>query len=576
MEKTLQQKIALINEFRTTFSRGAYEINPKQLLKTLSVDEILHQDFENQLVPAIISYRGLGGDLGFIDAMQQSYMTDYMKELHKEGKDKIYQKLIDAMKRSGASVNSYDLRMVDSYRGDFLVKIIDNEVISKFYNDSNRVFIKDCADHIMSFSNLADINKIYDTLTKDPVFKDLYVGYPLVIINKNLSKEDKVKIIKKTYIQKDLNKYTTFIRENLTDFNDLDDFIEATITQNNRVKEKSRGIVDLIRRLFFGLRGESYYNILENLPKIIHKDEFMTKYRDLLNEDIVEQFGESSAWSQRQNLVKFFRYMYNNQPFRYKMKIALAHRELGEGLFSIENPIPPKEIEGNVEDEKTFYTFFVKNYSLQSILSRMPDRVMPYINKYPELFVELFAKEMALDNFMNSYNFGSSNMKEKLDKAVDFLSKLDEKNLPLFRIFSNNEYFTSFGFRKPSRSYNEDEDIAQSGANFFTRMLPTLEELMTKSKGTFIKEFIFDNYLIQLEDDDFVNDVVTNVSIALNNGKILKYFMRITGTTSVIDAIARLNILVTFVEKNFSEYDTDVVIKNIIKIKNDLSIICSL
>ena len=60
--------------------------------------------------------------------------------------------------------------------------------------------------------------------------------------------------------------------------NDLSDFIEATILQNNRVRKEEEGFMDLIKRIFIGMRGEYFYveNKMEQLSNV---KEFIDKYR---------------------------------------------------------------------------------------------------------------------------------------------------------------------------------------------------------------------------------------------------------------------------------------------------------
>lgn len=65
-------------------------------------------------------------------------------------------------------------------------------------------------------------------------------NWPVICTNQNIASEDRISVIKKKFIQKDQIKYLSFIRDNVSDMSMLDEFIQATVIQNNRVKEKIR------------------------------------------------------------------------------------------------------------------------------------------------------------------------------------------------------------------------------------------------------------------------------------------------------------------------------------------------
>lgn len=117
-----------------------------------------------------------------------------------------------------------------------------------------------------------------------------YCNYPLLIMNQNLTKEAKIKAIKLTYRQKDFPKYKSYIREKITNLNDLDVFIEATITQNNRVREKEANIQKLFKDIFvsgdYSLRRRfSSTNSFQGVK------EFTEKYRKyFMDPKFVHQF----------------------------------------------------------------------------------------------------------------------------------------------------------------------------------------------------------------------------------------------------------------------------------------------
>lgn len=99
-----------------------------------------------------------------------------------------------------------------------------------------------------------------------------FKSYPLIILNENIEKDTRVKILKNKYKQKDLASYIKEIEKSVKSLEVVDDFIEATVLQNNRVKEKEAGIVKIMKYLFIG-DGSTYFrsNKYTNIYKFAFK-----------------------------------------------------------------------------------------------------------------------------------------------------------------------------------------------------------------------------------------------------------------------------------------------------------------
>lgn len=99
-----------------------------------------------------------------------------------------------------------------------------------------------------------------------------FKSYPLIILNENIEKDTRVRILKNKYKQKDLASYIKEIEKNVKSLEVVDDFIEATVLQNNRVKEKEAGIVKIMKYLFIG-DGSTYFrsNKYTNIYKFAFK-----------------------------------------------------------------------------------------------------------------------------------------------------------------------------------------------------------------------------------------------------------------------------------------------------------------
>lgn len=114
---------------------------------------------------------------------------------------------------------------------------------------------------------------------------NLFQGYPVIILNSNIDRTVKLEILKKYYKQKDLPKYASILGKT-TDANNIIDFIESTIIQNNRVKEKQRGFNDIIVRIFIGnqrnIVDKINYDEIKNFKELI--DKYKDYFKGLLNE----------------------------------------------------------------------------------------------------------------------------------------------------------------------------------------------------------------------------------------------------------------------------------------------------
>jgi hypothetical protein len=469
------------------------------------------------------------------------------------------------MKISTMKVKGNSLNLKQSELSEFLVKIIDNNLLDRFH-DNYEDFIKIAANHAMTYEDLETINKIKDAFEADSYFSSTYVDYPLVIINKNLKKEDKVEMIKSTYRKKDLNKYTKFIRENLTDMNDLDDFIEATILQNNRVRKEEEGFMDLIRRIFIGMRGEYFY-VENKLDNILHVKEFVEKYKDYFSTGMVKDMIQRSDWRSQRNVVHFISQLFKEQDFEHKMIVSRASSDIGRKLFSNLTEMP-EEIKGDEKLERLYFDYMTNvSSSLSIMLDNDFDLTMHYVNKYPDIFSESFRNSYRLENSGRYYG----NNLSRGDSIVKFLSNLKEDNIQKFELFSE-KYFSKLGMVSDLNGWRAGDDVAHDIKNFFDFIIPIFKRV-TKSNPAF-KPYLYNKYFIKFEDDDYMNDMVTEVSTILNTDKIGRDVVNELNESDLQTLVARkFNALRDFVE----ELNPESVMKdNVEKARDELVIICSL
>ena len=174
----------------------------------------------------------------------------------------------------------------------------ENEtVIEKLFNSS---IIKDrmCAstpkffDYIMTNSKhaLSYIDKI-----KNFKYRGIYNSFGAVITNNKLSKEDRVSVIKKVYTQKDSANVINVIRSSFTNFDVIDDFITATILDNNRIKNKSSSIQSFMAKMFIEPKSGRSFGSKE-LPSIPGFTEFAKKYAGYIGDELMNIYDTENPY----------------------------------------------------------------------------------------------------------------------------------------------------------------------------------------------------------------------------------------------------------------------------------------
>ena len=578
--KSFKEKIELIKDFKDTFKENAIGINERNLIESLSLEEVLSNTFEDNFIPDVLkqfmfnnsSYVFTPQDR-FCTIMQNDRMYGFMNKLEKADRDRVYDKLIDRMRKaalrdfSGHKIALNANKDAGEYP-EFLLKIVDYHLLHLFHNNFE-YFIQIAADQTMTYNDLQSIEKVRSAFEADSVFKDIYVGYPLVIINRNISKEDKISIIKSTYRQKDLNKYTTFIRNNLTDLGDLDDFIEATILQNNRVRKKEEGFMDLIRRVFIGLRGE-YFHIENKLTNIKGKKEFIEKYKEYFTTENVKDLIERSDYRSRENTIEFISDLFEDQSFEHKMAVSIANSEIGRRLFG-DMTAMPDEIVG--DDKLEFMYFDYKLNTLKNLKVMMEndvDNVIEYANKFPKLFSEAYREEYPIERTRRSY-YGYFSILNEKEKITKLLSSIKKENIDKFIILSD-AYIAKFGITSNLNGWRVGEDVSDD-IKRFTIQLPTLFS-MVNAKSKYFGEHVYNKYFSKFADEDFMNDAVSKMASLLNSSHG-KEILRHSGEKDLSTLIANFfNRLMQFL-RDLGDY-TAAAVEGLEQARDELVIICTL
>jgi hypothetical protein len=485
----------------------------------LEIDEILSDDYERALLPLIGSGRyGYAGDnksQSFVSAMESDIGSRIAEKFTASERKRLIDKYIRLAGESG-SVNIRSLKVADSIEGYLMSQLISTGSVEVFLKSDSAEIAK-YLDDAMLTSNYATIKGLYDSLSKRKDFE--YNNWPIVIINKNLTQDQKIEIIKSTYRQKDMAKYTDYIRSNIVDMTDLDSFIEATIIQNNRMTEKDKNVIDVIKRIFVGVRGKNYG---VDLKKFQNKDSFFDKYRKYFRENkgVIEQMAEDeSSYYSRNNSVKFLGEMFAKVPFAEKLEIASLSSNLGRDLIEdLENSELTSDILNDPATQKAFCEYMISRSEggiSKLFKSYGKDKTLMLIEKNRETFFGPVTKTLRINSGGSSWN--SLDTEESLDMIMSLSDEFvsDER----YTLVKDKDRVRVMGFAIDSNSWRTTGVIT----DFYRERLPGLK-LMLKSNrvSKALREKVYKVFFEMLEDDDFVRgDLLNEISkiISGDNGR---------------------------------------------------------
>lgn len=585
---TMQEKLDALSAFTAVIPANLININKEYIINTLSLEEVLSNEFEeiflmkikpfkefresysykpsfdyNDALSAVFAAAGLGYFRSFVRT----------KKLDTQDIKKIYDKYIDKLKKmtrplydynASLSYDSFLLGHNDNAELEFYLfeQILDNHLLYRFSVNYSNKLIREVANRAMLVGSSDLINKIITEFSKDNSFKATYQNFPLVIMNDNLSEKEKISIIKKTYKQKDLHLYADYIGKNITNLNHLDSFIEATVLQNNRVTKKEDVIFDLIKRVFFGIRGNSsdiHYEKLKNI------DPFIDKYGKYLKPEKINDLVERSSWSLRNRIDRFFEKMYNKKSFVEKLSLLVELKNIGGDLISGKTDIP-SEIVGNPDLELKYFKLLSKENKFYTWVNCHTDTAISYINKFPKVFADFANASLTLEN-ITSFWFEE---KEKCRTLLHrFIKEGNEEFLSLFK-FLDPTMFEYLGVIT-TNSYSYDYYVANNAHNFVRVMLPEILEFSQVSEKH--KDYIYNNYFSKLENN--VEAIFTNLSKVLNTNGVSKRLLEkflVKTMDSLIDAY--IDPFKNFIIKVFPE--KEVLLNNLDQLKANLKIICAL
>lgn len=259
-ELTIDEKIELtkkIDAFNTCFNLFKNTLSVNQTILTVfSKREILSDDIDD-----FLKYLRDHRRLSFCEIVNISSVIDTLLVDDKICKIDTILRVLDKVRILGNTrLNQYGnteseillrqfiRRLDEGLQEEFFYKLCDSGILE--YNHlKNCETFEELVRKFIGKSKISDPDKFLKYVdTHKPAFK----GYPLIIMNENIDRDARIKILKSKYKQKDLPSYIKEIEKNATNLNVVDDFIEATVIQNNRVVKKDVGIITVMKYIFVG------------------------------------------------------------------------------------------------------------------------------------------------------------------------------------------------------------------------------------------------------------------------------------------------------------------------------------
>ena len=195
--------------------------------------------------------------------------------------DEVLRYVLDIIKSRKASDNDENETVIEKLFNSSIIKDGMCESTPKFFD-----YIMTNSKHALSY-----IDKI-----KNSRYRGRYNSFGAVITNNKLSREDRVAAIKKVYTQKDSVNVINVIRSSFTNFDVIDDFITATILDNNRIKNKSFSIQSFMAKMFIEPKSGNSFGRNKELPSIPGFTEFAKKYAGYIDDELMNIYDTENPY----------------------------------------------------------------------------------------------------------------------------------------------------------------------------------------------------------------------------------------------------------------------------------------
>ena len=195
--------------------------------------------------------------------------------------DEVLRYVLDIIKSRKASDNDENETVIEKLFNSSIIKDGMCESTPKFFD-----YIMTNSKHALSY-----IDKI-----KNSRYRGRYNSFGAVITNNKLSREDRAAAIKKVYTQKDSVNVINVIRSSFTNFDVIDDFITATILDNNRIKNKSSSIQSVMAKMFIEPKSGNSFGRNKELPSIPGFTEFAKKYAGYIGDELMNIYDTENPY----------------------------------------------------------------------------------------------------------------------------------------------------------------------------------------------------------------------------------------------------------------------------------------
>ena len=563
--RTLHERIELIKEFKKVFG-DVVSINNSEIFNMLPLEQILDDDFENEFLKFM--YRGSKEGLLNLFSDSNAYFKLRRREDYNElqYKEKLIQKLFDLAFVKGM-IDKDDLarfNIIEDNKIYVLEKVLREDLLGRVFPISNgsgyyrtlgEQLVNTLDKFLITCSDFDLIEKAYNGFSS---YYPEYVNYPLIIINEALTSEQKISIIKKTYIQKDITKYMSFVKKNIKNLKHLDEFIEATITQNNRVREKEARTLDIFRRVFFGMRSD-YSDI--QLDRYENFDVIKTKYKHLFTNEAIRTFQDmADNYTITENISRFLFALFKDDEFELRMEKAIAFPNLGR-MFIQNISQTYNEIKGDEKKEEMLFKYVAETMNMYNFVDSFSE-AFSVIHKYPEIFRQSIQKDLDVMKISSMWR-----LDEELDRILKITKQFKTKELIDMIPFGSDIDRRSL-FLASRRNSNPAESLSR-----FLKCVREYRKLAEHNE--YFKDFLYEKVFSYYEDDENTNSfVLQETSEVLKDDYRMKNLKVGLGVTSDYDAIEKLVRQFTILSKELYPDKTEI-IKNLEKVKVDLQVLVS-
>lgn len=397
-----------------------------------------------------------------------------------------------------------------------IVNLFDKELFKKLKVPSSSVstFI----DEIISKGKFDDAVQMI-TLIQNQIPD--YRSFPLIIMNENISAAEKTKALKLVYKQKDFPQYKIYFRDNLSDLNDLDSFIEATIIQNNRVKEKDDNLIKIFKDIFVNGDWRSSNNILSR--HLEHKKEFSEKYCEKFKDPVftrkfynnVVGCMQTNKWERKNQYEDFLKLIFCSVDIKDQIKIMQDCAEL--------KPLG-----------SSFKTKFSEEFRINDDICKELIKVFAaWAKEDPSVFINSIGKEIfsdvleyfkdsdCLDSFLSNFKLIDI-MRERHVFSEDFkdniLTKIFTTNLLNKTLLFEDDDITNLGFnyekiiqklkKKNHSYYSSSYDILTNIEKGMNEFLSALKNSLLSTENTDMKKVLVNKFFERFENSENVDKLV--------------------------------------------------------------------